>query len=83
VGPLSGMLALHGHLVVDISDTIERKEASIRCYKTQFPPEKENLFQRIDSAARFLGSTAGVEAAELFMSPRPVVNKDLMASLFA
>jgi bacillithiol biosynthesis deacetylase BshB1 len=82
-GPLSGMLAQHGHLLVDISDTLERKEASIRCYKTQFPPEKENLFKRIDSAALYLGSTAGVVAAEMFMSPRPVVHKDLIASLFA
>jgi LmbE family N-acetylglucosaminyl deacetylase len=70
-------------LLVDISETLERKEASIRCYKTQFPPEKENLFKRIDSAALYLGSTAGVVAAEMFMSPRPVVHKDLIASLFA
>lgn len=82
-GPLSGMLAVHGHLLVDISDTLDRKEAAIRCYKTQFPPEKDNLFRRIDSAALYLGSTAGVKAAEMFMCPRPVVHKDLIASLFA
>jgi len=82
-GPLSGMLSIHGHLLVDISETLDRKEAAIRCYKTQFPPVKENLFKRIDSAALYLGSTAGVKAAEMFTSPRPVVHKDLIASLFA
>ena len=80
--PLSGIASLPGHLLVDISGTLDRKLASIRCYQTQFPPEKQHLFERIDSMARFLGRTAGVEAAELLVSPRPVVTKDLMAALF-
>jgi hypothetical protein len=29
-----------------------------------------------------LGRTAGVEAAELLVSPRPVVTRDLIAALF-
>jgi bacillithiol biosynthesis deacetylase BshB1 len=81
-GPLSGMFAPSGHVLVDISDTMERKVASIRCYKTQFPPDKEPLFERIDAAARYLGRTAGVEAAEMLISPRPLPTKDLMATLF-
>ena len=80
--PLSGIAALPGHLLVDISGTLERKLASIRCYATQFPPEKHQLFDRIDAMARFLGRTAGVDAAELLVSPRPVVTKDLMYALF-
>ena len=40
--------AAGGQLVVDISDTLARKMAAIRCYKTQFPPEKEHLFERVD-----------------------------------
>jgi len=71
-----------GQLLVDVTDTLERKIASIRCYATQFPPEKHQLFDRIDAAARYLGRTAGVEAAELLVSPRPVVTKDLMRALF-
>ena len=64
--------------VVDISDTLARKMAAIRCYKTQFPPEKEHLFDRVDAADRYLGRSAGVVAAEMLISPRPVVMKDLM-----
>jgi LmbE family N-acetylglucosaminyl deacetylase len=80
--PLSGVPVASGQLLVDISDTLARKEAAIRCYKTQFPPEKHILFDRIDSSARYLGRTAGVEAAELLVSPRPVVTRDLIAALF-
>ena len=80
--PLSGVPVPSGQLLVDIGDTLERKLASIRCYETQFPPEKQTLFARIESAARYLGTTAGVEAAELLVSPRPVVTKDLMRALF-
>ncbi len=80
--PLSGVPVPSGQLLVDVSDTLERKLASIRCYATQFPPEKQQLFDRIDAAARYLGSTAGVTAAEIFASPRPVVTKDLIATLF-
>jgi LmbE family N-acetylglucosaminyl deacetylase len=67
---------------VDISDTLERKIASIKCFETQFPASKHQLFTRIESMARFLGSTAGVEAAEMLISPRPVVTRDLMVALF-
>jgi LmbE family N-acetylglucosaminyl deacetylase len=80
--PLSGIAALPGHLMVDISETLKRKLAAIRCYATQFPPEKDHLFERLESMAKFLGTTAGVDAAELFVSPRPVVTKDLMVTLF-
>ena len=76
------MPTLPGHLLVDISDTLERKIASIRCFKTQFPPAKQQLFARIESMARYLGSTAGVEAAEMLISPRPLVTRDLMDALF-
>jgi LmbE family N-acetylglucosaminyl deacetylase len=80
--PLSGVPALPGHLLVDISDTLERKIESIRCFKTQFPAAKHQLFARIESMARYLGSTAGVEAAEMLISPKPMVTRDLMDALF-
>jgi N-acetylglucosamine malate deacetylase 1 len=80
--PLSGVPIHGGHLLVDITGTLERKIASIRCYATQFPPEKHQLFDRVASAAQYLGRTAGVDAAELLISPRPVVTKDLMTALF-
>jgi LmbE family N-acetylglucosaminyl deacetylase len=80
--PLAGSPNPGGQIVVDISDALSRKLAAIRCYKTQFPPEKEYLFERVDAADRYLGRSAGVVAAELLISPRPVVMKDLMRSLF-
>jgi len=80
--PLSGAPVTGGQVIVDISGTLARKLAAIRCYKTQFPPEKEHLFDRIDAADRYLGRSAGVVAAELLISPRPVVVKDVMRALF-
>jgi LmbE family N-acetylglucosaminyl deacetylase len=81
-GPLSGVPTAAGQLLIDVSDTLKTKLAAIRCYATQFPASKEPLFARIDATAVHLGRLAGVEAAELLVSPRPVVTKDLMAALF-
>ena len=80
--PLASAPVPGGQLLIDITDVLPRKIAAIRCYKTQFPPEKEHLFERVDSADRYLGRTAGVGAAELLISPRPIVHKDLMRTLF-
>jgi LmbE family N-acetylglucosaminyl deacetylase len=80
--PLSAAPIGSGQVLVDISETMARKIAAIRCYKTQFPPEKEHLFERVDSADRYLGRSAGVVAAEMLISPRPIVTKDLMGALF-
>ena len=80
--PLAGAPMPGGQIVVDISHTLARKIAAIRCYKSQFPPEKEHLFERVDAADRYLGRSAGVIAAEMLLSPRPVVMKDLMRALF-
>jgi LmbE family N-acetylglucosaminyl deacetylase len=80
--PLASAPVTGGQVIVDISHTLAKKLAAIRCYKTQFPPEKEHLFERLDAADRYLGRSAGVTAAELLISPRPVVVKDLMKSLF-
>src|SRR4029079_15675683 len=79
--PLGGAPNPGGQIVVDITNTLAKKIASIRCYKTHFPPEKEYLFERVDAADRYLGRSAGVAAPELLISPRPVVIKDLMRSL--
>jgi len=75
-------LSRPGRIIADISDTLQLKLAAIRCYKTQFPPEKEYVFQRVEAAAQFLGQASRVEAAELLTSPRPVSVPDLMGFLF-
>ena len=74
--PLASSPNPGGQVVVDISHTLAKKIAAIRCYKTQFPPEKEHLFERVDAADRYLGRSAGVVAAEMLISPRPIVSKD-------
>jgi LmbE family N-acetylglucosaminyl deacetylase len=79
--PLANGPAPGSQVVVDISSTLAKKIAAIRCYKSQFPPEKEHLFDRVDAADRYLGRSAGVVAAELLVSPRPIVVKDLMRAV--
>jgi len=71
-----------GHLVVDISRTLSLKMDSIRCYQTQFPPEKQHIFPRVEGAARQLGQTAGFAAGEMLVSPRNLGTQNLMAFLF-
>ncbi len=70
------------HFVADISDTLEAKLASIRCYKTQFPPAKEYVFDRIRGAALHSGAAAGYTAGELFVSTRTLGAPDLMRMVF-
>jgi LmbE family N-acetylglucosaminyl deacetylase len=70
------------HFVTDISDTLETKLNAVRCYKTQFPPAKEHVFERIRGAALAAGSAAGFLAGENFASVRPLGTPDLMKMLF-
>jgi bacillithiol biosynthesis deacetylase BshB1 len=71
-----------GQIVVDISDTLEKKLAAVRCYASQFPPEKEYIYERIESWAHRLGPTAGYAAGELLVSPRSLGTQDLMTAVF-
>jgi len=71
-----------GSFVMDISETLETKIESIRCYETQFPPEKNYIFDRVRGAAVYLGSTAGYFAGELFHTTRAIGTPDLMQLLF-
>ena len=73
----------YSHFTVDISDTLETKIESIRCYQSQFPPAREYVFHRIRSAAMFLGSASGYAAGEVFVSVHPLRTTDLMKFLLA
>lgn len=68
--------------VVDISSTFEKKMQSIRAYQTQFPPEKQGLFDRVRAMAACYGETAGFKAGETLSSPRTIGVRDLMGQLF-
>jgi LmbE family N-acetylglucosaminyl deacetylase len=63
--------------VMDISQTLQQKIGSVRCYKTQFPPEKEYVIQRVEAVARYVGAMAGFLAGEAFYSSRPLATKDV------
>lgn len=78
ISPLEGA----GPLVVDISDTLSQKLAAVECFRTQFPPEKQYIFPRMEAIARQLGHAAGFEAGELLVSPRALGTRDLMRTLF-
>ena len=65
-----------GHFVVDITDTLESKLESIRCYKTQFPEEKHHVFERVRGVAMHQGQAAGFHAGELFLTTRTLGTKD-------
>jgi LmbE family N-acetylglucosaminyl deacetylase len=68
-------------IVHDISDTLEAKMKSIRCYKTQFPPEKQDVFERVEVMAKSCGRSAGVEAGEVLTLPTPIVSRNLFETL--
>jgi bacillithiol biosynthesis deacetylase BshB1 len=77
-----GLPAGAGHFVVDISETLETKLAAVRCYETQFPPEKSHVFERIRAIALHHGTAAGFSAGELFTAPRTLGTRNLMSLLF-
>jgi bacillithiol biosynthesis deacetylase BshB1 len=68
-------------IVNDISDELETKLKSIRAYRSQFPPEKEYLFERIKGLAISYGSAAGFQAGEAFTSTRVLGTQDLLQAV--
>ena len=71
-----------GHVVVDITDTLETKLASVGRYKTQFPPAKSHVFDRIRAFAVQQGMAAGFSAGELLTFTKTPGTRDLMGMLF-
>ncbi len=67
--------------IVDISRTLKKKLSAIRAYETQFPPEKQAIFKKIEQMNRLHGETAGFAAGERLTSPRSVGVVNLMESL--
>lgn len=67
--------------ISDIGQTLETKLDSIRCYQTQFPPERPHLLRRVRAAAELTGVAAGFEAGESFVSPRPIPSRDLLKTV--
>jgi LmbE family N-acetylglucosaminyl deacetylase len=69
----------HSTFVVDISDTMPQKLAAIRCYESQFDPER---FKRVEHFVTgyntYNGARCGFLYGELFALPHPVGTTDLL-----
>lgn len=70
-----------GNVTVDISGFLEQKIESVLCYKTQFPPEKRRVLDRVRGLATAAGSAAGFEAGEVFATTRPLGCDDLVKTV--
>ena len=68
--------------IYDISETLEQKLDSVRCYETQFPPDKQYIFKRVEAMAISIGAAAGFEAGEVLTSTRTLGSKNLINTLF-
>ncbi len=68
------------HVIVDVSQTIEKKIESIHCYQTQFA-HKPMMADRIRAAATVTGASAGVAAAEAFALAKPAAIDDLVKTV--
>ncbi len=69
----------HSTFIIDISDTIEQKLASIRCYASQFDDARfEKVRHFISGAGAYMGSRCGFNYGEQFALPHPVGAGDLM-----
>ena len=79
--PSSTLGGYPSNFTVDITDTMETKLASVRCYQTQFPPEKGQVFDRIRGFGLLAGAAAGVTYGEVFANTRSIVTKDLVQLL--
>ena len=72
----------HWPLVVDIAGQMETKLAAIRCYASQFPPEKAHIFSRVQALAETAGMMAGCAAGEVLASTRIPCTTEPMRMLF-
>lgn len=70
-----------GQFVSDISGTLETKVKAIRCYQSQFPPEKQRVFQLVESQNRLLGTSAGFDAGELLICTTTLGLTDVFGTL--
>jgi len=69
-------------IVNDSSSTLEKKMAAVESYKTQFPPERAHVLQRVRTYNRQQGMAAGFEAGEVLAHSATLGTRDLMGLLF-
>ena len=72
----------HSRMVIDITETIEKKIEAVRCYKSQFAGQRvESLEHTIRSVAGYEGMSAGFKYGEAYALPRPLGVEDLVSIL--
>ena len=82
LGFSTGVLPDHaGSFVADITSTYERKVAAVKCYKSQFPPEKRRVWDILEGASHFHGAAAGFERGELFLSATTLGATDFLQTV--
>ncbi|HMP00901.1 MAG TPA: PIG-L family deacetylase [Gemmatales bacterium] len=70
----------HSTFVVDVSDTFDQKLAAIRCYESQFEPDRfDKVAHFVSSYNGFVGARCGFKYGELFALPHPVGGDDLVS----
>lgn len=67
--------------VYDIGEAMDAKIAAVQCYKTQFPPEKDYIYDRLRSMASVCGLSAGFEYGEVLTSTQVLGSRDLLNTL--
>lgn len=74
----------HGHwpLVIGINEFLDVKLNAIRCYPSQFPPEKAHVFPRVRAMAETVGIMSGCSAGEILASNQMPCLMDPMRVLF-
>ncbi len=78
---ITGIPSQVGFVTVDISHTLDQKLKSIACYRSQFPPGKQRVFDRVQHGARAIGMAAGFAAGEIVIPVRPLGTRDLLKTL--
>ncbi|MBL8849904.1 MAG: PIG-L family deacetylase [Planctomycetaceae bacterium] len=65
-------------IVVDISNSLDRKLEAIRAYRSQFPPAKDRVFRLVEGQAKLYGAAAGYMAGEVLIPAAAVGVRDLV-----
>ena len=82
LGFSTGALPPHGgSFVADVTSVYEKKLAAVKCYKSQFPPEKKRVWDILEGASRFHGASAGFERGELFLSATTIGATDFLQTV--
>ena len=69
----------HSTFVVDVTETMEQKLEAIRCYESQFDPDRfAKVRHFVGSANGFQGARCGFLYGEVFALPHPVGADDLV-----